>query len=176
MDFAACSDSLNCTWLYDGVTQPEASTAAPEPVNNTIPPPPPPPLPVPEVSCDKWEVAPKNESASTEGNGTGVPSNISVNASTGQEEKVPEKCIKDVRVEAFLTEDMLAGDMACAGCKLDCALCGKELRVDSTQGFEVGRTITINPGNKTQESHVIAGFASIILESQLRFNHSKGER
>ena len=50
-----------------------------------------------------------------------------------------------------------------------------ELPVAATTGFSIGDAIVINPGGTNQESHLIAGFASIVLGSPLRFSHQGGE-
>ena len=50
-----------------------------------------------------------------------------------------------------------------------------ELFVAGTAGFAAGDAIRINPGGWNQEDNMIAGFASIILQTPLLYDHSAGE-
>ena len=50
-----------------------------------------------------------------------------------------------------------------------------EIDVASTVGFNVGDTITINPGGSNEETNQITGFGSFILDSPLEFDHEAGE-
>ena len=50
-----------------------------------------------------------------------------------------------------------------------------EIDVASTDGFNVGDTIIINPGGSNEETNQIIGFGSFILDSPLQFDHEAGE-
>jgi hypothetical protein len=47
--------------------------------------------------------------------------------------------------------------------------------VAGTAGFAVGDGITINPGGANEETNVITGFASLVLQHPLQFDHAAGE-
>lgn len=51
-----------------------------------------------------------------------------------------------------------------------------EIPVKSTEGFQVGNYIRINPGGMNEEDNKIKDFASIILNSPLQFTHGVGEK
>lgn len=50
------------------------------------------------------------------------------------------------------------------------------IEVTSTEGFSIGDNIVINRGGANEESNIITGFGSLILQSPLQFNHLAGER
>merc|ERR1712232_277527 len=46
------------------------------------------------------------------------------------------------------------------------------LKVASTDGFIVGRSIVIEPGTRVQEGNIVVGFGSLRLQSPLQFDHA----
>ena len=56
------------------------------------------------------------------------------------------------------------------------ALAGSQtLEVASTNGFNIGDNIKINPGGPNEETNTIIGFGSMLIQTPLQFDHSAGE-
>jgi hypothetical protein len=49
------------------------------------------------------------------------------------------------------------------------------LAVENNQEFAIGDRIIINPGGETEETNIVIGFGSILLQDPLQYNHAAGE-
>lgn len=59
---------------------------------------------------------------------------------------------------------------------MNAVLAGSQsLDVQNTEGFSIGDEIIINPGGDTEETNIITGFGSILLQDSLQYNHEVGE-